>query len=544
MKSALKVGSPAFLENQAAMLSKLGAVRAIEQNARKAELKYSKKAQKKQKLLPRERLELLLDKDMPYLELMSIAGYQMYGDEDGSLAGGSMIAGIGFVSGVCCIVVSNNYAVKGGTMTAVSVKKTMRLQEISLRFKLPMVTLNESGGGNLADAGKNDPWVSYMFIEGGRCFCNQAQLSAAGIPQVTVVHGNATAGGAYQPGLSDYIILVKNQSNMFLAGPPLLKAATGQIATAEELGGADMHASVSGTGEYFAESDAEGISIARKIMLHLRPQSLASPAFAEPKFCPSELIGIVPANKKEPYDCKEIMIRLVDGSDLLEFKAKFDFGTVCAFGHIGGQNCGFLGNNGPITPQGAAKAAQFIQLCDMSSFPLIFLQNTTGFMVGTAAEQSGAIKHGSKMIQAVANARVPKITFVVGNSYGAGNYAMCSRSLKPEFIFAWPSARTAVMGGEQAGQVLRIIGEQKLKGMGQDPNEEANRSMLDSMAQSTMEGLEHISGVEYTSARMFDDGIIDPRDTRQVLLFVLRLCKEADLAVSRVRPNTFGIARL
>ncbi len=302
-----------------------------------------------------------------------------------------------------------------------------------------------------------------MFVEGARTFANQARLSAAGIPQITVVHGNATAGGAYQPGLSDYVVLVRNRAKMFLAGPPLLKAATGEIATDEELGGAEMHTGVAGTAEYLAENDADGIRHARDIMskLGLRDAPPEDRPWQEPLYPPEQLLGVVPADSKKPYDVREIIARLADGSDFLDFKNDWDSATLCGWIDIEGQPVGVIGNNGPITPRGAAKAAQFIQLCDQTRRPLLFLHNTTGFMVGTDPEQNGVIKHGSKMIQAVANARVPKISILVGGSYGAGNYAMCGRGLDPRFIFAWPNAKVAVMGGQQAGTVLRIVAEAK-----------------------------------------------------------------------------------
>jgi geranyl-CoA carboxylase beta subunit len=329
------------------------------------------------------------------------------------------------------------------------------LQKIALEQKLPIVTLTESGGANLN-------YAAEVFTYGGMTFANQARMSAAGIPQISVVHGNATAGGAYQPGLSDYVIAVRKQTEMLLAGPPLLLAATGEVATAEELGGAEMHTQVSGVAEYLAENDADGIRIAREIFEHLnwkeQTKSLDQD-YKEPRYSAEELLGIIPQDPKQPLDMKEIVARIIDDSDFLEFKQEYDALTVCGWAKMGGVHIGIITNNGPITPQGAVKAAQFIHLCEQTQRPLLFLHNTTGFMVGTDAEQNGIIKHGSKLIQAVANATVPKISIIVAGSYGAGNYAMCGRSLSPNFIFAWPNSHVAVMGSAQAGKVLRIVAE-------------------------------------------------------------------------------------
>jgi geranyl-CoA carboxylase beta subunit len=366
-------------------------------------------------------------------------------------------------------------------------------------------------------------------------------MSAAGIPQVTVVHGNATAGGAYQPGLSDYVITVREQAKMFLAGPPLLKAATGEIATDEELGGAEMHATVAGTAEYLAEDDADGIRQAREILgalpwnenLPLRQE----PQWDEPLYPAEELLGVIPSDAKKPYDVREILARIADGSRFLDFKNDYDNQTVCGTIRIQGHSVGIIGNNGPITPAGSTKAAQFIQLCDQAGTPILFLHNTTGFMVGTHSEQNGIIKHGSKMLQAVANCRVPKIAVVVGGSYGAGNYAMCGRGLDPRFIFAWPNSRTAVMGPAQAGKVMRIVAEDKQRKSGIEPDEKT----LAFLEQATAKKLEDGSTALFGTARLWDDGLIDPRDTRRVLALVLSVCREAEQR--QLRPNSYGVAR-
>jgi geranyl-CoA carboxylase beta subunit len=543
LSSSVVVGGPDWDERVAFMRAQWERVQEIQRLALATEHKHEPRARKAGKLLPRERLGRLLDRGAPFLELSPIAGYGMYGDSDGALAGGQLIAGIGFVSGRRCLVIVWNYAVKGGTITRVTTQKMLRLQEIARRQRLPIVSLSESGGGNLESGGGSDPWGAFAFIEGGLCYCQQAELSAAGIVQIVVAHGNATAGGAYHVALSDYVVLVRGQTQLFLAGPPLLKAATGEIASAEDLGGAEMHARVSGTGEYLAEDDVDGIRIARAIMAQLpipERAPLDSPS-ETPRFPDEELLGIVPSDPKRFYDARELIARIADGSRFLEFAPELDQGTLCGHIRLGGHRAAVLANNAPITPVGAKKAAGFLQLCDQSDTPLIFLQNTTGFLVGLEAEQQGQVKHGAKLVQAVANARVPKLTLVVGNSYGAGNYAMASRALKPDFVFAWPSARTGVMGGAQAGKVMRIVGEAKLARDGGAQGDAAS-ALLDKSARALEQALDAQSEALYCSARLFDDGIIDPRDSRKVLLLALETCLEGRR--TSPRPNTFGVARL
>ncbi|KAB2527815.1 acyl-CoA carboxylase subunit beta [Pseudomonas sp. GXM4] len=534
IQSQLDPHSEAFARNRAAMLAAIEQVQQLEQNllnkAAEAKDRFSKRGQ----LLPRERLNLLLDPGAPFLELASLAGYKLHDDKDGSSAGGGLIAGIGYVCGVRAMVVANNSAIKGGTISPSGLKKSLRLQQIARENKLPMITLAESGGANLN-------YAAEIFVEGARSFANQARMSAMGLPQITVVHGSATAGGAYQPGLSDYVVVVRGKAKLFLAGPPLLKAATGEVASDEELGGAEMHAQVAGTAEYLAENDADGIRQVRDIMRMLPWNEqlpwLPQPQFKEPLYPVDELLGLIPDDAKKPYDVREIIARIADESDFLEFKGEFDQQTLCGQLKIQGRACGFIGNNGPITPQGASKAAQFIQLCDQSQTPLLFFHNTTGFMVGTESEQQGVIKHGSKLIQAVANARVPKLTIVVGGSYGAGNYAMCGRGLDPRFIFAWPNSRTAVMGGAQAGKVLRIVTEAKQLKDGIEPDPK----MLDMLEQMTAQKLDSQSTALYGSANLWDDGLIDPRDTRTLLGYLLDICHEADMRT--LQPNSFGVSR-
>lgn len=533
IESAINRDSTEFQANRDALEKTVAEMRGIQQKVVDKSYEAKPKFDKRGQVLPHERVQLLLDPGSPFVELCGLAGYQMHDDKDGSDAGGGIIAGVGFVNGVRCMVTASNSAIKGGTISPAGLQKTLRLQQIALENKLPIVTLTESGGANLNYAGE-------IFVEGARSFANQARMSAAGIPLLSVVHGNATAGGAYQPGLSDYVVVVRKRSQMFLAGPPLLFAATGEIATEEQLGGAEMHAQVAGTAEYLAENDADGIRIIRDVMGMLNWKETTpdvTRAFEEPLYPADDLLGLVPSDPKKPFDMKEIIARLVDASDFLEFKNEYDSQTVCGWARIGGFPIGIITNNGPITPQGAAKASQFIQLCDQTQRPLLFLHNTTGFMVGTDSEQNGVIKHGSKMIQAVANARVPKISLVVGGSYGAGNYAMCGRGLDPRFIFAWPNSRTAVMGGAQAGKVLRIVTEQKQKKAGI----EVNPQMLDFIEQSTAVKLDAQSTALFNTAHLFDDGLIDPRDSRRLLVFLLQTINEGDQR--QLNPNSFGVAR-
>ncbi len=529
--SRIDAHSAAFSENRAAMLASVEAFRAIEAGVTAAAESMRQRFEARGNILPRDRLQLLLDPGTAFLELSSLAGYMMHDDRDGTGAGGGCIAGIGRVSGVRALVVVDNYAVKGGTVSPTGLHKKLRLQDIALENRLPLVTLAQSGGANLA-------YAADIFVPGGRAFANQARLSAAGVPQVTVVHGSATAGGAYQPGLSDYIVMVRRQATTYLAGPPLLKAATGEIATDEDLGGAEMHTQVSGVGDYLAQDDADGIRIAREILAHIPWQDDGGPApdFAEPLYPPDELLGVVPADPRTPYDCREIVARIVDGSEFLEFKPEYDSQTICGHAHIHGQALGVIGNNGPITAAGAAKGGQFIQLCDQAGLPILFLHNITGFLVGTDAEQAGIIKHGAKMIQAVANARVPKISINVGGSYGAGNYAMCGRGFDPRFLFSWPNSRTAVMGGAQAGMVLRIVAGAKMEKAGA-----VDEDKLAEMEAQTRAQLDARTTALASTARMEDDGLIDPRDTRKVVAYVLDICAAA--ARRTTAPNTFGTAR-
>jgi geranyl-CoA carboxylase beta subunit len=502
--------------------------RVVAESASKAPV-FAKRGQ----LLPRERVARLLDRGSPFLELSPLAGLGLH-DDDGrqSVLGGGSIVGIGTVCGKRVLISANDSGIKGGTVAPMGLRKVLRAQELARENKLPLVALVESGGANLL-------YQAEIFVDGGRTFANQARLSAAGIPQIAVVHGSSTAGGAYLPGLSDYVVLVRGRSSIYLAGPPLVKAAIGEDADDETLGGAQLHAEVTGLGEYLAEHDAHALAIARELLDKLPWDRVPEPAPAPaPLYDREELLGVVPADDREPYDVREVIARLVDGSDFLEFKAPYSPDTVCGHARLLGHAVGIIGNNGPIQPTGSTKAAQFIQLCDQSGTPLLFLQNTTGYMVGRAAEQAGAIKHGSKMIQAVANARVPKFTVVLGGSFGAGNYGMCGRGFDPRFIFSWPSARTAVMGGAQAAMVMDIVNRAALQRRGLPVDDAALKAQSDRLR----ERLDAESTALFGTARLWDDGIIDPRDTRSVLGLCLSLAAEAAQRV--LRPNAFGVARL
>ena len=533
LRSKIKPTSDAFAANAQRMKGLLDEVQRLEGLVIAESESKRDKFEKRKQLLPRERVARLLDRGTPFLEISRLAGLNMH-DDDGkkSVMGGGSIVGIGVVAGKRCIISANDSAVKGGTVAPMGLKKGLRTQQIAQENKLPLISLVESGGANLM-------YQAEIFIDGGRTFANQARMSAMGLPQIAVVHGSSTAGGAYLPGLSDYVILVRGRSNIFLAGPPLVKAAIGEDCTEDELGGAETHAQVTGLGEYLCEDDAHAIAMAREVMDKLRwDAAQAATPHAEPLFDEQELMGIVPADEREPYDVREVIARLVDGSDFLDFKSEYGSEMVCGHARVQGHLVGILGNNGPIQPTGSTKAAQFIQLCDQTATPLVFLQNTTGYMVGSAAERGGAIKHGSKMVQAGAHGRVPKFTFVLGGSYGAGNYGMCGRGFDPRFIFAWPSARTAVMGGTQAAKVMDIVTRAKLERSGMEANEEALAAMSDGLRMR----LDKESAALFGTARLWDDGIIDPRDTRRILGLGLALAAEADQRT--LHPNTFGVARM
>jgi len=533
IESQISTASAGFGSNRAEMLRLLAKVRDLEGRVRALSEARRKQFASRGQLLPRERVSRLLDRSSPFLELSTLAGLGMH-DDDGAenVMGGVSIIGIGFVSGIRCLVAAHDSAIKGGTILPIGVQKHLRAQQIAAENKLPVIYLVESGGGNLL-------YQAETFVYGGATFKNQARLSAAGIPQISVVHGSSTAGGAYLPGLSDYVIMVRGRAKIFLAGPPLLKAATGEVASDEDLGGADMHSSVSGVSDYMVEDDVEALDLARRIVKGLGWDAAPlQQSFREPRYDPDELAGVVPIDFRASYDVREVIARLVDDSDFLEFKQSYGIATVCGEAEIHGHPIGLIGNNGPIDSDGSAKAAQFIQLMCQAGTPIVYLQNITGYMVGIDAERGGIVKHGSKMIQAVSNATVPQLTLHIGASFGAGNYGMCGRSFDPRFIFAWPNNRIAIMGGEQAARVMTIIAEDRHKRTG----ETVDREALTKAERRLIEQFDRESTALFASAHLWDDGIIDPRDSRKVLAFCLATCREAKARV--LNPNTFGVARL
>jgi geranyl-CoA carboxylase beta subunit len=529
--------SEAFATNRAHMLRLLGEVRALEQRTRDRSAQSKPLFDKRGQLLPRDRIALLLDPASSFLELSALAGFGMdHPDPARCVPGAGVITGIGSVAGTRCMVVASDAGIEAGSIRAMGLEKMLRAQQLALENRLPFVHLAESAGANL---------LRYKvdgFVRGGAIFRNLARLSAAGLPVVTVVHGSSTAGGAYMPGLSDYVVMVRGRARAFLAGPPLLKAATGEIATEEDLGGADMHASVSGLGEYLAEDDADGVRLAREVVQHLHwqrhltPVAMAATA-RPPRLDAEELLGILSADGRKPADMREVIARIVDDSDFLEFKPLYGTATVTGHASLQGHPVGILSNNGPLDPDGANKATHFIQACCQSGTPLLYLQNTTGYMVGQAYERGGMIKHGSKMIQAVANATVPQLTVMCGASFGAGNYGMCGRGFEPRFLFSWPNARTAVMGGEQAATTMRIVAEAGALRKGLPLDEAA----LAAQEQAIITTFETQQSAIATSALMLDDGVIDPRDTRAVLGLCLSLCDAS--ARRSLRPVQFGVAR-
>jgi geranyl-CoA carboxylase beta subunit len=533
--STLDTSSAAFAANREAWLKLIADFRALEQRVRDASAKTKPVFDKRGQLLPRERVARALDAGSPFLELATVAGWCLDNpDLAKTIPGGGLVAGIGYVSGVRCMVAASDSGIDAGAIQPMGLEKILRVVAIAQENKLPFLHLVESAGANLLKYRVED------FIHGGGLFCGLTRLSAAGIPVVTVVHGSSTAGGAYMPGMSDYVVMVRGRAKAFLAGQALLKAATGEDASEEELGGAEMHATVSGLCEYLAEDDADGIRLAREVIARLDWNRNAAPAqrnLRAPHYDAEELLGLVPLDTKKPYDVREVIARIVDGSDFLDFKPGYGVSTVCGHAALDGHAVGLIGNNGPIDPAGATKASHFIQACCQSGTPIIYLQNTTGYIVGKASEQAGMIKHGAKMIQAVANASVPQITLHIGASFGAGNYGMCGRAYGPRFAFSWPNAKTAVMGGEQAATTMRLVMEAKLKRGGGD----VDTAQLDALEKQIIDTFDRQSSAFYTSGRLLDDGIIDPRDTRKVLAYVLSICREADART--LRPVQFAVAR-
>ncbi|RVW01455.1 carboxyl transferase domain-containing protein [Rhodococcus spongiicola] len=468
------------------------------------------------KLLPRDRVDALLDPGSPFLELAPLAANGMYGDE---CPGAGVIGGVGRVSGRECVIVANDATVKGGTYYPMTVKKHLRAQEIALQNNLPCIYLVDSGGAFLPMQDEVFPDREHF----GRIFYNQATMSARGIAQIAAVLGSCTAGGAYVPAMSDEAVIVRNQGTIFLGGPPLVKAATGEVVTAEELGGGDLHSKVSGVTDHLADDDRDALRIVRNIVSTLGPRAPRPWDVAEtvaPVADQSELYDVVPTDPRIPYDVREVIERVVDGGQFQEFKAEYGKTLVTGFARIHGHPVGIVANNGVLFSESAMKGAHFIELCDKRSIPLLFLQNITGFMVGREYESGGIAKHGAKMVTAVACARVPKLTVVIGGSYGAGNYSMCGRAYSPRFLWMWPNARISVMGGEQAASVLGAVGS------GKDPDEIRD--------QYEAQGNPH-----YSTARLWDDGVIDPADTRTVVGLALSACANAPL-----EPVSYGVFRM
>jgi 3-methylcrotonyl-CoA carboxylase beta subunit len=483
------------------------------------------------KLLPRERIKLLLDPDTEFLELSALAGDHLY---DTDIPAGGIITGIGRIHSVECMLVVNDATVKGGTYYPITVKKHLRAQQIAEVNRLPCIYLVDSGGAYLPKQDEVFPDENHF----GRIFFNQANMSAKGIPQIAIVMGSCTAGGAYVPAMADESVMVRNQATIFLAGPPLVKAATGEVVSAEALGGADVHCRISGVADYYAEDDSHALTIAREIVTNLNFQkknSLLMREAKEPLCDINELVGLVPADPRYPFEIREVIARIVDGSEFDEFKALYGKTLVCGFAHIYGVPVGIIANNGILFPESALKGTHFIELCCQRGIPLVFLQNITGFMVGSKVESEGIAKHGAKLVSAVACAQVPKFTVIIGGSYGAGNYAMCGRAYSPRFLWMWPNARIAVMGGEQAANVLAQVTREKSERLGKKwtaAEEETLKAPI--LAQYAEQ-----SSVYYSSARIWDDGVIDPVDTRKVLGLSISVALNAPIL-----PTQFGLFRM
>jgi 3-methylcrotonyl-CoA carboxylase beta subunit len=488
------------------------------------------------KLLPRDRVQMLLDPGTPFLELSPLAALNMYPDRDGtdSAPCAGVIVGIGRVSGVDCMIVCNDATVKGGTYYPMTVKKHLRAQEVAMQNNLMCIYLVDSGGANLPNQDDVFPDRDHF----GRIFYNQANMSANGIAQIAVVMGSCTAGGAYVPAMSDETIIVKNQGTIFLGGPPLVKAAIGEIVSAEDLGGGDVHTRLSGVADHLAQNDAHALALARQAVATLNRRKNATQALREPRaplYDTKEIYGVIPVDTRKPYDVREIIARIVDGSEFHEFKARYGATLVCGFAHIEGMPIGIVANNGVLFSESAQKGAHFIELCCQRKVPLLFLQNITGFMVGRKYESEGIARHGAKMVTAVATAQVPKYTVIIGGSYGAGNYGMCGRAYSPRFLWMWPNARISVMGGEQAASVLATVRRDGIeaKGGSWSAEEEAafKQPLLDQFA--------HQSHPYYASARLWDDGVIDPADTRRVLGLALSAALNTPIGEPK-----FGIFRM
>ncbi|SEO26835.1 3-methylcrotonyl-CoA carboxylase beta subunit [Salinihabitans flavidus] len=532
LNSAFLPGSDAAEANRAAHLEALAQVR---EAAALAAAGGGDKARERHlsrgKMLPRDRVANLLDPGSPFLEVGATAAHGMY---DGSAPGAGVIAGIGRVQGQEVMVVCNDATVKGGTYYPMTVKKHLRAQEIASECQLPCIYLVDSGGANLPQQDEVFPDRDHF----GRIFYNQANMSARGIPQIAVVMGSCTAGGAYVPAMSDVTIIVKNQGTIFLAGPPLVKAATGEVVSAEDLGGGDVHTRLSGVADYLAEDDAHALALARRAVGYLnreKPGTVKWETPEEPAYDPEELLGVVPADLRTPYDIREVIARVVDGSRFDEFKPRFGETLVTGFAHVKGCPVGIIANNGVLFSEAAQKGAHFVELCSQRNIPLIFLQNITGFMVGRKYENEGIARNGAKLVTAVATTRVPKVTMLVGGSFGAGNYGMAGRAYQPRFLWTWPNSRISVMGGEQAAGVLATVRRDAMERAGQEWSAEEEAEFK----RPTVEMFEEQSHPLYASARLWDDGIIDPRKTRDALFLSLSAALNAPIEETR-----FGVFRM
>ena len=533
LTSQLNTRSQAFADNARQMQSLVDDLESlIEQIKQGGGERYQARHQARGKLLPRERVDMLIDPGSPFLEFSQLAAHAMY-DKD-YVPGAGIITGIGRVKGMECVIVANDATVKGGTYYPISVKKHLRAQDIARENHLPCIYLVDSGGANLPNQDEVFPDKNHF----GRIFFNQANMSAENIPQIAVVMGSCTAGGAYVPAMADESIIVKNQGTIFLAGPPLVKMATGEEVSAEELGGADVHSKESGVTDHYANNDHHALELARQAVGRLnriKPLHMDIAEPAEPLHPAAELLGVVPKNVREQYDVREIIARVFDGSEFDEFKTFFGSTLVCGFARLYGYPVGIVANNGVLFAESAQKGAHFIELCAQRKIPLIFLQNITGFMVGKQYETGGIAKHGAKMVTAVACAKVPKLTLIVGNSYGAGNYGMCGRAYDPNFLFMWPNARISVMGGEQAAGVLAQV----RRGQIEDGGEQWSETDEADFKQPIIDDFDAQGHSYYASARLWDDGIINPVDTRRVLGLALSASLNKPIADTR-----FGVFRM
>lgn len=532
LHTQINTRSPEFAANSAAMLEQVNDLRALlgrisEGGGAIAQQRHTARG----KLLVRERINALLDPGSAFLEVAALAAHEVYG-EDVPAAG--VVAGIGRVEGVECMIIGNDATVKGGSYYPLTVKKHIRAQTIAQQNRLPCIYLVDSGGANLPRQDEVFPDREHF----GRIFFNQANMSAQGIPQIAVVMGSCTAGGAYVPAMADETIMVRNQATIFLAGPPLVKAATGEVVTAEELGGADVHCKTSGVADHYAENDAHALAIARRCVANLnwrKQRRVESAAPRAPLYASEELYGVIPADAKQPFDVREVIARLVDGSEFDEFKALFGTTLVCGFARLHGYPIAILANNGILFAEAAQKGAHFIELACQRGIPLLFLQNITGFMVGQKYEAGGIAKHGAKLVTAVACARVPKFTVIIGGSFGAGNYGMCGRAYDPRFLWMWPNARIGVMGAAQAAGVLTQVKREQAERSGNTFSAEEEEAIR----QPILEQYERQGHPYYSSARLWDDGVIDPAQTREVLALALSASLNAP-----IEPTPFGVFRM